>query len=183
MTDPTPESPTPDCTGCPTTDCQPPATEVPAAPTTRQEHLAVLGLANHAEWLIERFGPQLGDLLLDLLLQKSRAGVLPSLGGIFDVKSLLVMMLEKYGPEVLAKAQALASEKSEWLTKTVAEFKMAVSTRGEIWAQVATAALHNIPDDLIAKLVVAVVNRGSDVLLSKALEWLKSEGPDKFLPV
>lgn len=155
------------------------------ADSDRKDQLAVLGLANHAEWLIERFGPQLGDLLLDLLLKKSQQGVLPTqtvLGGFFDVKGLLVMALEKYGPDALAKVQAEAAKQSDWLTKTIADFKMAVSVRDELWAKVVTSALNSIPDDLVAKVVVAVVNRGSDVLLAEATEWLKSDAADKFLP-
>lgn len=148
----------------------------------KQEQLAVLGLTTHAEWLIERFGPQLGDLLLDLLLKKSQPSALPVLGGIFDVKSLLAMAVEKYGPDVLAKIQAEAAKNGDHLTKLVGDFKDKLSVRGEPWAVVAYAALKPIPDEMLALVIIGAVNRGSDLLLAWVTEWLKSDAANKFLP-
>lgn len=90
-------------------------------------------------WLVERFGPALSEILLELLIKKSVHGVLPggpntatldAFGG-FDIKNLLEMMFEKFGPVLIEK---LAAQ---------------LDTRTEVWAKVAASALRQYAPQLV----------------------------------
>lgn len=61
-----------------------------------------LNLGEFAKMLLDKFGPMLADLLIKLLLEKSRQGVLATTHtGPFEVKTFIAMMLDRFGPTLV----------------------------------------------------------------------------------
>lgn len=144
----------------------------------RTSAIANLGIVSHAEWLIERFGPQIAEALLDFLIDKSKnQGVLPQtaiFGGLFDGKRLVAMLLEKYGPELLAKLKVELTTKGDVVTKFVSDFKATIAAKPELWAKSLTGALQAVPDDIAAKAVIGALDAVGDEALTKFVAWFKS---------
>lgn len=87
--------------------------------------LGLGSVANVFDWMVERFGPALSDILLDLLLKKSQQGALPNMGdlfGAFDLRKVAEMLLERYGPSVLDSLSAELQAREDLISKFVGEF-------------------------------------------------------------
>lgn len=92
---------------------------------------------NMLDWLVERFGPALSEVLLDLLTKKSIQGVaadgppaipgaagatatLDAFGG-FDVKNLVLILLEKFGPALVEKLADQLDQREDVVSKVAAQ--------------------------------------------------------------
>lgn len=96
-------------------------------PTQKSTAMAqTLGLGNVTnvfDWLIERFGPALSEILLDYLTKKSvNNAVLPSadVQGAFDVKGLAALFIERFGPALIEKTAEALDQRTDLVSKLAA---------------------------------------------------------------
>jgi len=93
-------------------------------------------VSNVFDWLVERFGPALSEILLDLLMKKSQHGVLPTSQdtlGAFDVKGLLVALLERFGPALIEEGAKMLDARTDVLSKLAASILRQYSAQALAW--------------------------------------------------
>ncbi len=112
--------------------------QVPTSQSTvMAQSLGLGGAGNVLGWLVERFGPTLAEILLQLLTKKSSNAALPQQDpmGIFDVKSIVVVLLERVGPPLIEQAA------------------VALDARGDLMSKLAANVLREYSDQLLAIVV------------------------------
>ncbi len=118
-------------------------------------------------WLVERFGPALSEILLEILIKKSTHGVLPggpntaildAFGG-FDIKSLLEMLFEKFGPALVEK------------------IAVQLDARTEIWAKVAASALRQYAPQLVQLILDLIKSPTGTQVLNETIAQVLSTTP------
>jgi uncharacterized protein YcgL (UPF0745 family) len=97
---------------------------------------ASFNFSKFIEQLMEKFGPALTEILLELLIKKSDKSLIPSdLTGAFDTKNLLLLLLDKFGPTIVVKL-------AEYLEK-----------KEDLFSKLAAMALREYGDELLDMLV------------------------------
>lgn len=113
----------------------------------KPDKLGLLGSSTF-DWLVERFGSYLSELLMDLLVRKSQQGVVAQAAS-FDVRTILVMLLEKLGPTLLEKAAVALEAREELLAKLA----------GSVLRQHGPLILAKIVDWLSSSEAVEAINK------------------------
>lgn len=103
-----------------------------------QMSVAQFNLGGLADQLLEKFGPLLTELLLELLLKKSEPSFVAApddIVGALDSKNLMLLLLEKFGPTLMNK---LADH---------------LDTRDDLFSKLAAMALREYGDELLKLLL------------------------------
>lgn len=100
----------------------PTPTMATARATALGQTLSLGSVTNAFDWVVERFGPALSEILLELLMKKSQHGIRPTAQdalGSFDIKNIAVLLLERFGTTVLQKAADALEQRTDLISKLV----------------------------------------------------------------